>query len=158
MQNGSGRQSCAVIQAAELYPESGYQPVSRVGNQGETMEIKETHFTIGQLNAMLDISGPTLRYWEGEFAGILTPLRTPGGQRRYTDEHIKILKKIIRLKAQGLKLVEIKSEMERDHQALSAGGLNGEIDILTERISRAVRKEIQQFLQNSANPAEKQGE
>ncbi len=31
----------------------------------------------------------TLRYWEKEFAGILDPLRTNGGQRRYRAEDIQ---------------------------------------------------------------------
>ena len=115
------------------------------------MEGKEQYFTIGQLNALLNITGPNLRFWEGEFAGILTPLRTPGGQRRYTDAHIKVLERIISLKEKGLKLAEIKAEMARDNHANPGEEFSDNIDILTERITNAVRKEIQQFFHNSSN-------
>ncbi len=41
----------------------------------------------------------TLRYWEREFAGILNPIRTEGGQRRYRPEDIQVvfhLKRLLR--------------------------------------------------------------
>ena len=118
------------------------------------MEGKEQYFTIGQLNALLNITGPTLRFWEGEFAGILTPLRTPGGQRRYTNEHIKVLERIISLKEKGLKLAEIKVEMARDNHAMPGEEFNDNIDMLTEKITKAVRKEIQQFFYSNPNISE----
>lgn len=41
----------------------------------------------------------TLRYWEREFDGYLIPDRTPGGQRRYGPDDIRIvflLKRLLR--------------------------------------------------------------
>lgn len=41
----------------------------------------------------------TLRYWEREFADVLTPVRTEGGQRRYRPEDIQtvfVLKRLLR--------------------------------------------------------------
>jgi DNA-binding transcriptional MerR regulator len=41
----------------------------------------------------------TLRYWEKEFEDWLTPIRTPGGQRRYRSEDIQtvlLLKRLLR--------------------------------------------------------------
>lgn len=39
----------------------------------------------------------TLRYWEREFAGLLNPERTPGGQRRYRPEDIQEVFRLKRL-------------------------------------------------------------
>ena len=140
-----------VIQAAELCAQFAKPAVSIEENKGENMEGKEQYFTISQLNEMLNITGPTLRFWECEFAGILTPLRTPGGQRRYTDAHIKVLERIISLKEKGLKLAEIKAEMARENHVMPGKEFSDNIDILTERITKAVRKEIQQFFHNSSD-------
>ena len=41
----------------------------------------------------------TLRYWEREFTGLLNPIRTKGGQRRYGPEDIQTvfhLKRLLR--------------------------------------------------------------
>jgi DNA-binding transcriptional MerR regulator len=39
----------------------------------------------------------TLRYWEREFADVLEPVRTVGGQRRYRPEDIQTVFTIKRL-------------------------------------------------------------
>ena len=75
------------------------------------MDIHEQAITIQQVSQKLDIPKPTLRFWEREFVGILVPLRTNGGQRRYAPEHISVIKEIKMLKKAGLSLVEIKRKM-----------------------------------------------
>jgi len=139
----------SVIQAAELCAWIVYCIVSIFENLGENMKTKKQYFTISQMNTMLDISGPTLRFWESEFAGILIPLRTPGGQRRYTEEHINVLERIISLKKKGLKLSEIRNEMTQATPIDEAKVPKDTIEILAECISRAVKKEIHQFFQSS---------
>ena len=49
---------------------------------------------IGEVGKYLGINISTLRYWEKEFAQFLRTSRTDGGQRRYTEENIKILQEI----------------------------------------------------------------
>ncbi|GAI49134.1 unnamed protein product, partial [marine sediment metagenome] len=71
------------------------------------MERQEQLFTIQQLSLKLKIPKPTLRFWEKELDGILVPLRTQGGHRRYTAEHIPILKGIKHLRKKGMSLVEV---------------------------------------------------
>ncbi len=119
------------------------------------MEDGKRYFTISQFSRMLDISGPTLRFWESEFAGIFTPLRTPGGQRRYTDEHIHILEKIVSMKKEGLKLTEIRAEMLRVPLPGNPDMSLDKVDILAERISRAVKNEIYRFFKDSPVDIEK---
>ena len=70
------------------------------------MNQKEQLHTIQQLSTKLNIPKPTLRFWEKEFEGILLPLRTKGGQRRYAPEHVAVIEEIKMLKKAGLRLIE----------------------------------------------------
>ena len=68
-------------------------------------------FTIGQVSKELDVSCHTLRFWEKELGEVLVPLRTNGGQRRYTTKHVETIKEIKRLRNSGLSLAQIKAKM-----------------------------------------------
>ena len=63
--------------------------------------------------ALRDCMGqqPTLRFWEKELDGILAPLRTHEGQRRYTVENIAVIEEIKKLKKKGMSLPEIKRKL-----------------------------------------------
>jgi DNA-binding transcriptional MerR regulator len=75
------------------------------------MNQKGQFHTIQHPNAILNITKSTLCFWEKKFEGILLPLRTNGGQRRYTSEHVSIMKEIKMLKRAGMSLVEIKRKL-----------------------------------------------
>lgn len=49
---------------------------------------------IGTASRLTDVEVHTIRYWEEELAGLLEPIRTEGGQRRYGPEHIELLLRI----------------------------------------------------------------
>ena len=72
------------------------------------MHQNEKLHSIQEVSIQLNIPKPTLRFWEKEFEGILQPLRTDGGQRRYTCEHIAIVENINAFKKAGLSLAEIR--------------------------------------------------
>jgi hypothetical protein len=80
-------------------------------NNLENINSREQAITIQQVSQKLDVPKPTLRFWEREFVGILVPLRTNGGQRRYTPEHVSVIEEIKMLKKAGLSLVEIKRRL-----------------------------------------------
>ena len=115
------------------------------------MNQPEQLHSIQQISTKLNIPKPTLRFWENEFEGLLSPLRTHGGQRRYTFEHIAVIEKINALKKAGLSLAEIKRKLGRG--VASESGTLGledrqtvEIDILVERVTEAVKAELLKFL------------
>ncbi|WP_045211409.1 MerR family transcriptional regulator [Desulfonatronovibrio magnus] len=60
------------------------------------MSREEGKYKIGQVAEMLGLEAYVLRFWETEFEQ-LRPNRTAKGQRYYTCEHIKLLKKIKKL-------------------------------------------------------------
>lgn len=49
---------------------------------------------IGTASRLTDVEVHTLRYWEREFEGILDPVRTEGGQRRYRPEDLRMVDRI----------------------------------------------------------------
>ena len=127
--------------------------------------------TIQQVSQRLNVPKPTLRFWEREFEGILVPLRTNGGQRRYAPEHISVIEEIKILKKAGLSLVEIKRKLGKGiddsligrfddwekgrHRGQtsttgsqrSGDGRTDGIDLLADRVAEVVRSEVLRFFQ-----------
>lgn len=52
-----------------------------------------TRYKIGDAARMLGVKPYVLRFWESEFPE-LEPVRTPSGQRLYTEEHLTLLRRI----------------------------------------------------------------
>ena len=103
-------------------------------------------FTIRQLSERLNIPKPTLRFWEKELGEILEPLRTPGGQRRYTNIHIAVLEKIKDLRNSGKSISEIKDYFNNGHNGEKPIDNEIAIDVLTQRIAEFVKIEVTNFL------------
>jgi DNA-binding transcriptional MerR regulator len=100
-------------------------------------------FTIQQISQKCDVPKSTLRFWEKKFNEAIAPLRTQGGQRRYTAEHISIIEAIKKLRDKGASLSQTK-------QALSNGYQEGQtqpdqLDLLAARIAEVVRTEVYNF-------------
>lgn len=54
-------------------------------------------YKIGQAAKLLDVKPFVLRFWEGEFRELLVPVRTPSGQRAYTEGNLDTVRRIKRL-------------------------------------------------------------
>jgi len=104
-------------------------------------------FTIQQLSLKLKIPKPTLRFWEKELEGIIVPLRTQGGQRRYTAEHIPILKGIKHLRRRGISLDEINRKLGDSSKSNREHPNSSRIDSLANRIADVVKLEVYSFMQ-----------
>jgi DNA-binding transcriptional MerR regulator len=69
-------------------------------------------YKIGQAAQMLDLEPYVLRFWESEFPQ-LNPIRTPKGQRLYTEEHLALLRRIKHLLyTQGLTIEGAKRKLQ----------------------------------------------
>lgn len=105
--------------------------------------------TIQQVSHKLKVSRHTLRFWERELGGILVPLRTQGGQRRYTAEHLFIISEIRRLKGKGCSLEEIKSKLGKPLEVTRASNPSTEERIahLANGVAEVVRSTVYDYLQ-----------
>jgi DNA-binding transcriptional MerR regulator len=107
------------------------------------MNPREPLLTIQQLSSELKIPKPTLRFWEKELDGLITPHRTSGGQRRYTSEHVSIIRKVKIFREKGVPLSDIKQRFQSLNPLITEG--EREIEILANRLSQVVRDEIYKF-------------
>ena len=83
-------------------------------------------FKIGQIAHELGLKPFVLRFWETEFP-TLKPIRTPKGQRLYTDEHLRLLQTIQRL------MHEEGMTLEGARRKLSEGERERELKTMVER-------------------------
>jgi len=72
--------------------------------------MDEHPYTISDLAQEFDISARTIRYYEE--VGLLSPIRTPGGIRRYSRRDRARLKLILRGKRFGFSLEEIREMLD----------------------------------------------
>ena len=107
--------------------------------------------TIQQASQRLKVTKHTLRFWEKELDGLIVPLRTQGGQRRYTPEHLFIIEEIRRLKRKGLSLVHIKNKLDNSYNAEEDNSNSPRIDLLANQIAEIVKSAIYRFF-DGENP------
>ena len=103
--------------------------------------------TIKEVSRRLKVSNYTLRFWEKELEGILVPLRTRGGQRRYTIEHLFIIREIKRLKKKGHSLSNIKHILGNSQNVEWSNSNSRSIDILANQVAEIVRSSIYRFFE-----------
>ena len=115
------------------------------------MGTKSKLYTINQISLRYDIPKSTLRFWEKRFENFLTPIRTHGGQRRYSDCHIEVIQKIRDLKNRGLSLDEISENLDSHRRDPGIGCNVDMIDQIAEKISEIVKMEIYRFFKVKEN-------
>jgi DNA-binding transcriptional MerR regulator len=104
--------------------------------------------TIQEVSDRAGISKHTLRFWERELNGVIVPLRTKGGQRRYTLEHVLVVEEIKRLKGKGHSLDDIRRDLNRRFNTEEEHYNHQRADVLANRIAEMVRTAIFSFLED----------
>lgn len=103
-------------------------------------------YSIQDVSQLASVSKHTLRFWEKTLSGVIVPLRTKGGQRRYTKNHLQVITEIKKLKQNGLTLSDIKSRMAKTHVQAGSCEKSKKIDILANQIAEVVKASIYDFL------------
>jgi DNA-binding transcriptional MerR regulator len=111
------------------------------------MQTPMKTLTIQEVSARAGISKHTLRFWERELNGVIVPLRTKGGQRRYTLEHVLVVEEIKRLKGKGYSLDDIKRDLNRRFNTEAEHYNHQRADVLANKIAEMVRTAIFSFLE-----------
>ncbi|KXG76548.1 HTH-type transcriptional regulator GlnR [Fervidicola ferrireducens] len=89
-------------------------------------------YPIGDVEKKTGLSARQIRYYES--MGLISPARTSGGQRRYTDGDILRLIRIKQMKDSGFDLKSIKEKIqifERNLQELSVDDISSERAVLS---------------------------
>ena len=108
-------------------------------------------FTILQASQKCDLPRSTLRFWERRFSPFLNPIRSPGGQRRYSKEHLSIIARIKILKEQGRGLDEVRHALTQDQVAAVKPAMVVGLEHLADRLARLVKQEVYRFFAEEPN-------
>jgi DNA-binding transcriptional MerR regulator len=109
--------------------------------------MKTKTLTIHEVGQKLGLTTHTLRFWEKELGGLIVPLRTKGGQRRYTPEHLFVIGEIQRMKSLGLSLTSIKDKLNNSNGSPVTDSGTSQVDLLADRIADLVRSALYQFFE-----------
>ena len=88
----------------------------------------------------------TLRFWEKRLDPLFSPIRSPGGQRRYVQEHIDLIGRIKQLQADGLSLGEMRQRLEQTMSPEQEPAAIVGLDRLADRVAGLVKEEVYRFL------------
>ena len=105
------------------------------------MNNSEQLYTIQQLSVKLKIPKPTLRFWEKELNSIIIPLRTLGGQRRYSVKNLQVIEEVNKLRKSGMSIAEIRRALENHSEPKDRDTISNNIDNLAEKIAEIIKKE-----------------
>ncbi|MDE6143727.1 MAG: MerR family transcriptional regulator [Muribaculaceae bacterium] len=102
-------------------------------------DLTKKYYKIKDAAEILNVSQPTLRYWESEFPEI-RPLRSTSNQRYYTPDDIETLRIIYYLvKVRGLKI-----EAAREQMRLNRKNITKRMDVIDKLLD--VRDELEMIL------------
>jgi DNA-binding transcriptional MerR regulator len=105
--------------------------------------------SIQEVSSRLNVSKHTLRFWEKELEGVLVPLRSRGGQRRYTQKHLLLIQEIRGFKQRGLRLAEIKMRLNGRHDPKAENSIEQKIDNIAAQIAEMVKTALYSLLEKS---------
>ncbi|WP_051640855.1 MerR family transcriptional regulator [Thiomicrorhabdus sp. Milos-T2] len=74
------------------------------------MKNQEALYPIREVSNLTGVNSITLRAWERRY-GLIEPVRTEGGHRLYTMEHIERIKGAVKLTEQGIPISQVKSRL-----------------------------------------------
>ncbi len=91
-------------------------------------------YRIGKAAEILGLNPSVLRYWESEFPQI-KPIRTPRGQRLYSEKTMDVVKRIQKLLHEdGLTIEGAKKRLELDKRAEDKANPEAKVDELKREI------------------------
>ena len=109
------------------------------------MEKLMKALTIQEVSERLGLTKHTLRFWEKQLSGVIMPIRTKGGQRRYTLEHLFVIDEIRRLKKKGFSLADIKKQLDDRYNNGVQESNSYSVDLLANQIGEIVKSTIYDF-------------
>ena len=107
------------------------------------MERPQPDQAVYVISVAAELSGmhpQTLRIYESR--GLLDPARTAGGNRRYSNTDIRLLRRIADLTAEGLNLQGVKRILELEAEVIR---LNRELEMAKSQIAEAVTEVDRQY-------------
>lgn len=115
------------------------------------MKATDPFFTIQQVSRQCGVPKSTLRFWEKEFIDLLVPVRSHGGQRRYSAGHLARIQRIKQLRDEGMSLQAVKEAIYMELSGNSADS-TAKAEIIAERVASLVKMEVRRALTEALTP------
>lgn len=118
---------------------------------GRTRETKpapeERLYSIKETSELTDVAAHTLRLWERKLPDFLHPVRTTGGQRRYTGECLERIRKLdYYVNGKGLSLVGAQRMIEEGQDVEASPQQELREKILADKRVRQAVEEISDLI------------
>ena len=94
------------------------------------MKTTEALYPIREVSNLTGVNAITLRAWERRY-GLIEPVRTEGGHRLYTLEHIERIKAAVKLTEEGIPIGQVKARLAQAAPKISEGIELGDYDYHT---------------------------
>ena len=122
-----------------------------------------TRYSIREVSELTAVPAHTLRFWEKALEPMLQPYRTPGGQRRYDDLHVEVIREVRRrVSEEHQSLAAIRHALLREQEVSAAGRVLSEhllddptIQQALDELAEALKRRVLRLL--DAAPAEAGG-
>jgi len=76
------------------------------------MKVNDALYPIREVSNLTGVNSITLRAWERRY-GLIEPVRTEGGHRLYTLEHIEQIKTAVKLTEEGIPISQVKARLSQ---------------------------------------------
>ena len=115
-----------------------------------------TRYSIRDVSQETGVPAHTLRFWEKALDPLFRPYRTPGGQRRYDDSHVTVIREVRRrVTDEHQSLAAVRRELLRQQEAETSGRELGN-DLLADPIvqqalddvASAVKQRVMRLLEH----------
>lgn len=101
------------------------------------MSSNEALYPIREVSSLTGVNSITLRAWERRY-GLIEPIRTDGGHRLYTLDHIDAIKAAVKLTSEGIPISQVKSRLgEAVANSKSRASVQGDYDYIA-RVQAAI--------------------
>ncbi len=104
---------------------------------------RHRRFSINEVSRLTGVPAHTIRFWEKDFGAYLKPLRTVGGQRRYSSSDVDVIEQIRHFRYERKYTVAGTIE-ELDRGPLGTPEIERIVDEMTRLIKRKVMEKITQ--------------
>lgn len=84
----------AVTETQMTFETLGQEPVIVEEKLELTLPAEKKYFRIGEVSELIGVEPYVLRYWEGEFAAMVRPIKSKTGQRVYAKKDVETLAQI----------------------------------------------------------------
>jgi MerR family redox-sensitive transcriptional activator SoxR len=110
------------------------------------MDPTMPNLTIQEVSLKCGVPKSTLRFWEKRLGSLFAPIRSPGGQRRYLQSHLRLVERIKSLQEEGLSLEGVGLKLAHRMPQAEGQGSVSDLDRLAEKVAGMVKDEVARFL------------